>query len=156
MILSSATKAGSKFGLSSEQVLEIHWDGAREDTSIHAWVIRPSTFNPRERYPLAYLIHGGPQGAWEDAWSTRWNPAVFAEQGYVVICPNPTGSTGYGQDFTDAIRGQWGGLPYEDLVKGLDWIESNLNYVDMDRAVALGASYGKYPPFKETQVLPPI
>lgn len=90
------------------------------------------------------VVHGGPQGAWEDAWSTRWNPAVFAEQGYVVIAPNPTGSTGYGQDFTDAIRGQWGGLPYQDLVKGFEYIKGNLKYVDTDRAVALGASYGGY------------
>ena len=118
--------------------------GAAENTSIHAWVIKPSFFSADKKYPLAYLIHGGPQGAWEDGWSTRWNPAIFAEQGYVVITPNPTGSTGYGQDFTDAIQGQWGGLPYEDLVKGFDWIKKNLDYVDTDRAVALGASYGGY------------
>lgn len=91
---------------------------------------------------MAYLIHGGPQGAWTDGWSTRWNPAVFAEQGYVVVCPNPTGSTGYGQAFTDKIQNQWGGLPYQDLVKGFEYIEKYLPYVDIDRAVALGASYG--------------
>jgi len=142
--LSSQSKHGAMFGLSRKQIEEIHWDGAAKGTSIHAWVIKPSFFNSKEKYPLAYLIHGGPQGAWEDGWSTRWNPAVFAEQGYVVVTPNPTGSTGYGQDFVDAIQGQWGGLPYEDLVKGYAWIKENLGYVDTKRSVALGASYGGY------------
>jgi dipeptidyl aminopeptidase/acylaminoacyl peptidase len=107
-------------------------------------MMKPSFFKADHTCPLAYLIHGGPQGAWNDQWSTRWNPAVFAEQGYVVICPNPTGSTGYGQGFTDAIRNQWGGLPYEDLVKGFEYIESELDFVDTSRSVALGASYGGY------------
>ncbi|KAF2281175.1 dipeptidyl-peptidase-like protein V precursor [Westerdykella ornata] len=143
-VISSQTHFGSKLGLSYKQVSEVEWPGAAEDTSVHAWVVKPSDFKKDKKYPLAYIIHGGPQGAWEDSWSTRWNPAVFAEQGYVVITPNPTGSTGFGQEFTDAIQGQWGGLPYEDLVKGFDWIEKNLDYVDTDRAVALGASYGGY------------
>lgn len=142
--ISSNTRSGSMFGLARRQIDEIHWSGAAKDTSVHAWVIKPSNFSSDKTYPLAYLIHGGPQGAWTDGWSTRWNPAVFAEQGYVVICPNPTGSTGYGQDFVDAIKGQWGGLPYEDLVLGFDYIEKNLAYVDTKRAVALGASYGGY------------
>ncbi|KAF2132646.1 dipeptidyl-peptidase-like protein V precursor [Dothidotthia symphoricarpi CBS 119687] len=142
--VSSNTRHGSMFGLSRRQVGEIHWPGAAPDTSVHAWVMKPSNFSSDKTYPLAYVIHGGPQGAWEDSWSTRWNPAVFAEQGYVVICPNPTGSTSYGQDFTDAIQGQWGGLPYEDLVLGFDYIKKNLSYVDIDRSVALGASYGGY------------
>ena len=108
-------------------------------------MVKPSFFKPGKKYPLAYLIHGGPQGAWNDQWSTRWNPAVFAEQGYIVITPNPTGSTGYGQEFTDAIRENWGGAPYEDLVRGFEYIESELgHFVDTTRAVALGASYGGY------------
>ena len=142
--ISSSTRSGSMFGLSRSQIDEIHWKGADPNTSVHAWVVKPSNFSSEKTYPLAYLIHGGPQGAWEDSWSTRWNPAVFAEQGYVVICPNPTGSTSYGQAFTDAIQGQWGGLPYEDLVLGFDHIKQNLSYVDTQRAVALGASYGGY------------
>lgn len=84
------------------------------------------------------------QSSWTRSWSTRWNPAVFAEQGYVVICPNPTGSTGYGQALVDAITESWGGLPYEDLVNGFEYIKQHLPYVDTDRAVALGASYGGY------------
>lgn len=142
-IVSSSGREGAAFGLSRIQIDEIWWKGADEHL-VHAWVVKPSHFKPGERYPLAYLIHGGPQGAWNDQWSTRWNPAVFAEQGYVVITPNPTGSTGYGQAFTDGIRGEWGGRPYEDLVKGFEYIEQNLGYVDTQRAVALGASYGGF------------
>lgn len=141
--ISSNSRNGSSFNLSTEQVSEIWFKGSG-DYKVHAWVIKPSNFEPGKNYPLAYLIHGGPQGAWNDQWSTRWNPAVFAEQGYVVITPNPTGSTGYGQAFTDAIRASWGGLPYEDLVAGFEYIKSNISYVDTSRAVALGASYGGY------------
>jgi dipeptidyl aminopeptidase/acylaminoacyl peptidase len=143
VVLSSHSRHGSMFGLSPEQVSELWWRGAN-DLPVHGWMVRPSFFRVDHKYPLAYLIHGGPQGAWNDQWSTRWNPAVFAEQGYVVVCPNPTGSTGYGQRFTDAIRKQWGGLPYKDLVKGFEYIESSLSFVDTTRAVALGASYGGY------------
>ena len=141
-IISSNSQNGSFFRLSPNQVSDIWFQGAQEQ--IHAWVIRPSNFSLEKTYPLAYLIHGGPQGAWTDSWSTRWNPAVFAEQGYVVICPNPTGSTSYGQAFTDAITESWGGLPYEDLVKGFEYIKETMQYVDTSRAVALGASYGGY------------
>ncbi|KAL2415538.1 putative dipeptidyl-peptidase 5 [Exophiala dermatitidis] len=143
VVVSSLSRTGSMFGLSPEQVSSVWWKGANEHP-VHAWMMKPSFFRADHKYPLAYLIHGGPQGAWNDQWSTRWNPAVFAEQGYVVICPNPTGSTGYGQEFTDAIRNQWGGLPYEDLVKGFEFIESELDFVDSSRAVALGASYGGF------------
>ncbi|ERF72295.1 hypothetical protein EPUS_02182 [Endocarpon pusillum Z07020] len=143
--VSSFANNGANFGLSSAQVSELWWKGG-DDASymVHAWMMKPSFFRPEKKYPLAYLIHGGPQGAWDDQWSTRWNPAVFAEQGYVVVAPNPTGSTGYGQKFTDAIRESWGGLPYEDLVKGFEYIESEFDFVDTSRAVALGASYGGY------------
>jgi dipeptidyl aminopeptidase/acylaminoacyl peptidase len=130
--------------LSHSQVSEIHFPGAAKNSTIQAWVIKPSTFNPKQKYPLAYLIHGGPQGSWQDGWSTRWNPAIFAEQGYVVVAPNPTGSTGFGQELQDAIKEQWGGLPYQDLVNGFDYVEKNLDYVDINKAVALGASYGGY------------
>ena len=143
-VINSNSRNGSLFGLSQDQVSDIWFEGAREGQSVHAWVVKPSNFSPEKTYPLAYLIHGGPQGSWEDSWSTRWNPAVFAEQGYVVITPNPTGSTGYGQAFTDAIATEWGGLPYNDLVKGFEYIKANLSYIDTSRAVALGASYGGY------------
>lgn len=143
-VISSVSRKGSFFGLSPNQVSDIWFAGASEGQKVHAWVLKPADFDPEKTYPLAYLIHGGPQGSWGDSWSTRWNPMIFAEQGYVVITPNPTGSTGYGQDFTDAITNQWGGLPYEDLVKGFDYIKANVSYVDTSSAVALGASYGGY------------
>ncbi|KAF4637987.1 hypothetical protein G7Y89_g80 [Cudoniella acicularis] len=142
-IVSSNAKGGKTFGLSQNQVEEFWYKGAG-DYNVHAWVVKPSFFKKEEKYPLAYLIHGGPQGAWNEGWSTRWNPAIFAEQGYVVVTPNPTGSTGYGMDFQNGIRNQWGGRPYIDLVKGFEYIESNLKYADTTRAVALGASYGGF------------
>ncbi|KAI9845842.1 MAG: hypothetical protein M1837_004523 [Sclerophora amabilis] len=141
--ISSNSNFGKTFGLSPEQMSEIWFPGA-EGHQVHALVMKPTDFDERNKYPLAYLIHGGPQGSWQDNWSTRWSPAVFAEQGYIVVAPNITGSTGYGQDFVDRIQGQWGGYPYEDLVKGFEYIEANLPYVDTDRAVCLGASYGGY------------
>ena len=143
-VINTNSRNGTSFGLSQAQISEIWFEGATKGTKVHAWVLRPSDFNHEKAYPLAYLVHGGPQGSWEDSWSTRWNPAVFAEQGYVVVTPNPTGSTGYGQAFTDAIRNEWGGLPYQDLAKGFEYIKANLKYVDTSRSVALGASYGGY------------
>ena len=142
-LISSNSRNGSSFRLSKDQVSNIWFKGSG-DYDVHALVMKPSNFSSDNKYPLAYLIHGGPQGAWNDQWSTRWNPAIFAEQGYVVITPNPTGSTGYGQAFTDAITKSWGGLPYEDLVSGFEYIKENLSYIDTSRSVALGASYGGY------------
>jgi dipeptidyl aminopeptidase/acylaminoacyl peptidase len=142
-LVSSNTRNGSSLGLLPSQVSEIWFPGAG-DYHVHALVVKPSYFSKSKRYPLAYLIHGGPQGAWTDSWSTRWNPAIFAEQGYIVVTPNPTGSTGYGQKFVDGIQNEWGGRPYKDLVKGFEHIEAHMPYVDTSRAVALGASYGGY------------
>ncbi|KAI1813268.1 prolyl oligopeptidase [Poronia punctata] len=145
-LVSSISKEGKTFGLSkSHQFDEFWFQGAGEgDYESHALVMKPSHFDPAKKYPLAFLIHGGPQGAWGDSWSTRWNPAIFAEQGYVVVMPNPTGSTGYGQKYTDDIALDWGGRPYDDLVNCFEHIKTNLSYVDTDNAVALGASYGGY------------
>ncbi|KAK4136726.1 hypothetical protein BT67DRAFT_448039 [Trichocladium antarcticum] len=143
-ILSSATKHGRAMGLTRSAISTLSFRGAGGAYTCHALVMRPSHFDPARKYPLAFLIHGGPQGAWADAWSTRWNPAVLAEQGYVVVAPNPTGSTGYGMALEDGIRGEWGGRPYNDLVNCWEAIEEELDYVDTARAVALGASYGGY------------
>lgn len=142
-VISSISKGGKTFGLSQEQVSDIWFQGAG-DYQVHAWVIKPSNFDKSKKYPLAYLVHGGPQGAWLDSWSTRWNPAVFAEQGYVVITPNVTGSSGYGMALQNGITENWGGRPYEDLVNGFEYVEENLSFVDTERAVCLGASYGGY------------
>lgn len=144
-ILSSNSKQGKTFGLSRDSVSSITFKGgAGGDYDVHALVMRPSRFDPAKKYPLCLLIHGGPQGAWADAWSTRWNPAVFAEQGYVVVAPNPTGSTGYGMALQDGIRGQWGGRPYEDLERCFEYVVREMPFADAERAVALGASYGGY------------
>ncbi|KAL4901200.1 putative dipeptidyl-peptidase 5 [Aspergillus multicolor] len=129
-------------GNGPEDIGEIWFEG--NWTDIHAWVIYPEGFDENKTYPLAYLIHGGPQGAWYNSWSSRWNPKVFADQGYVVVAPNPTGSTGYGDELTDAIQNNWGGYPYEDLVKGWQYIRDNLPYVDTANGVAAGASYGGF------------
>ncbi|KAL4928138.1 dipeptidyl peptidase DppV [Aspergillus undulatus] len=129
-------------GLGPDDVGEFWYTG--NWTDIHAWVTYPKDFDETKSYPLAYLIHGGPQGAWYNSWSTRWNPKVFADQGYVVVAPNPTGSTGYGDELTDAIQNNWGSYPYDDLVKGFNHIRDNIPYIDTSRAVAAGASYGGF------------
>jgi len=121
---------------------EFGFVGARGD-SVFGWLIRPPGFDATKRYPLIYLIHGGPQGAWLDQWHHRWNYALFASRGYVVAAVNFHGSTGYGQDFTNSISRNWGGLPYEDLMAGLD-VVNRLPYVDSTRVGAAGASYGGY------------
>ncbi|RDA93106.1 hypothetical protein CP533_4129 [Ophiocordyceps camponoti-saundersi (nom. inval.)] len=141
--VSSISKCGRSLGLSRRQVDEFWYFGSAGYRN-QALVVKPSSFDNSKKYPLAFLIHGGPQGAWTDDWSTRWNPAVFAEQGYVVVCPNPTGSTGYGQQHVDNITCNWGGTPYEDLVKCFEFLEKEVSYIDTEHAVALGASYGGY------------
>jgi dipeptidyl aminopeptidase/acylaminoacyl peptidase len=112
-------------------------------TPVQAWIVRPPDFVEGRKYPLLYLVHGGPQSAWHDGWTFRWNAQVFASAGYVVVMPNPRGSTGFGQKFVDEISGDWGGRVYEDLMKGLDFAES-LPYVDKGRTGAAGASFGGY------------
>ncbi|GJN73134.1 hypothetical protein PLICBS_007210 [Purpureocillium lilacinum] len=141
--VSSSSKNGKSFGLHKSQCDEIWYPGSAGYDN-HALITKPSNFDPSKKYPLAFLIHGGPQSAWVDDWSTRWNPAIFAEQGYVAVSPNPTGSTGYGQKHTDAITRNWGGNPYDDLVKCFEYLEKEVSYIDTSRAVALGASYGGY------------
>jgi dipeptidyl aminopeptidase/acylaminoacyl peptidase len=111
--------------------------------TMQMWILKPPGFDPKKKWPVAYLVHGGPQGAWNDAWSYRWNPSLWAAQGYVVVLPNPRGSTGFGQKFVDEITGDWGGKCYRDLVAGLDFVEK-LPYVDTDRIGSAGASFGGY------------
>ena len=110
---------------------------------LHAWLVTPPGFDPSKKYPAVVLIHGGPQSAWNDAWSYRWNPQVFAAHGYVVYAPNPRGSVGFGQEFVDQISRDWGGRVYDDLMKQTDDLES-LPYVDRASIGAAGASYGGY------------
>jgi dipeptidyl aminopeptidase/acylaminoacyl peptidase len=110
---------------------------------VQAWIVKPNSFKEGQKYPLLYLVHGGPQSAWNDGWTYRWNAQVFASAGYVVFMPNPRGSTGFGQTFTDQISNDWGGKPFDDLMRGVDAAEK-LPYVDATRKVAAGASYGGY------------
>ena len=117
--------------------------GAKGD-KVQGFLVKPPNFDPTKKYPVKFLIHGGPQGAWGDDWSYRWNPELFAANGYVVIMINFHGSTGYGQKFIDAINGDWGGAPFEDLMKGLDYAEKTYPFIDKDRECALGASYGGF------------
>jgi dipeptidyl aminopeptidase/acylaminoacyl peptidase len=114
-------------------------DGKR----MQMWILKPPGFQADKKWPLAYLVHGGPQAAWEDGWSYRWNPQLWAAQGYVVALPNPRGSTGFGQEFVDEISGDWGGKCFDDLMRGVDYLE-RLPYIDKDRMAAAGASFGGY------------
>jgi dipeptidyl aminopeptidase/acylaminoacyl peptidase len=112
-------------------------------TPMQMWIIKPPGFDASKKWPLAFLVHGGPQGAWDDAWSNRWNAELWAAQGYVIALPNPRGSTGFGQSYVDAISGDWGGKCFEDLMAGLAYLEQ-LPYIDTARMAAAGASFGGY------------
>lgn len=110
---------------------------------VNAYFFLPINFDKSRKYPLVHLIHGGPQGAWNNAWSTRWNPQVWTNRGYAVLLVNPRGSTGYPQEYVDAVRGDWGGEPFKDLIAALNRT-LELPYIDDHRVCAAGASYGGY------------
>lgn len=116
------------------------WNG--ED--VYGYLIKPANFDPAKKYPVAYLIHGGPQGSFSDNWHYRWNAQTYAGAGYAVVMVDFHGSTGYGQAFTDSISGDWGGKPFEDLQKGWAAALAKYPFLDGDRACALGGSYGGY------------
>ncbi len=121
---------------------EFYVDGA-ERAKVHSFLLKPAGFDPKKKHPVLFLIHGGPQGAWGHAWSYRWNPQVFANAGFVVVMPNPRGSTGYGQSFIDGITDDWGGKVYDDLMAVVDKIEGE-SWADKERFAAAGGSYGGY------------
>jgi dipeptidyl aminopeptidase/acylaminoacyl peptidase len=112
-------------------------------TPIQYWLIKPPAFDPAKKYPVVFLIHGGPQGAWDDAWSYRWNPSLWAAQGWVIAAPNPRGSTGFGQKFVDEITQDWAGRVMLDLDAVFNAV-SKLPYVDAAKQGVAGASYGGY------------
>jgi dipeptidyl aminopeptidase/acylaminoacyl peptidase len=122
---------------------EFWFEGADGD-QVHGWLLKPVGFKEGSKYPVAYLIHGGPQGSYTDHFHYRWNPQAYAGAGYVTVAVNFHGSTGYGQAFTDSIRRDWGGKPYRDLMLGLDHVIASYDYVDGERVCALGASFGGY------------
>jgi dipeptidyl aminopeptidase/acylaminoacyl peptidase len=124
--------------------MESFWFSAKDGTKVEGFLIPPPGFDPAKKYPVKFLIHGGPEGDWGDMWSYRWNAELFAANGYVVIMINPRGSTGYGQAFVDGVNGDWGGKPFTDLMTGLDYAEEHYPFIDKNRECALGASYGGY------------
>jgi dipeptidyl aminopeptidase/acylaminoacyl peptidase len=110
---------------------------------VQYWLIKPPNFDPSQRYPIVFLIHGGPQGVWGDAWSTRWNPSLWAAQGWVVAAPNPSGSTTFGQEMVDRITGDWAGRVMTEIGGVVDAV-AKLPYADETRMGIAGASYGGY------------
>jgi dipeptidyl aminopeptidase/acylaminoacyl peptidase len=133
------------FLLSGTQLtpLEEMWVDGADKTKVHSFIVKPPNFSPTTKYPAVILIHGGPEGEWGESWTYRWNAQVFASAGFVVVEPNPRGSTGYGQKFIDEINGDWGGKAYDDIMAVADTVAS-LPYVDANRMVAAGGSYGGY------------
>jgi dipeptidyl aminopeptidase/acylaminoacyl peptidase len=134
------TQAFQRFGI--QQAEETEWKGALNH-QIHGFIVKPVNFDPSKKYPLIVLIHGGPQGAFNDNWGYRWNPQMFANAGYVVFMPNPRGSTGYGQKFVNDISGDWGGKAAIDIQSGVAEVIKR-PYVDKTRIGGAGASYGGY------------
>jgi dipeptidyl aminopeptidase/acylaminoacyl peptidase len=114
-----------------------------ESAKVESFVVKPPDFDSTKKYRVLFALHGGPEGSWGETWTYRWNAQVFAAAGYVVVMPNPRGSTGYGQNFTDAVNTDWGGRPYDDVMATVDYVD-NLPYIDKDRMVAAGGSYGGY------------
>jgi dipeptidyl aminopeptidase/acylaminoacyl peptidase len=136
----------TEHNLAVEQEVDIRhgvrfWVQDEDDRKIHAFIIKPHGFDLQKKYPVIINVHGGPQGQWTDAFRGDWQ--VYGGAGYVVIFVNPTGSSGYGQEFTDAISGDWGGQVYDDLMRVVDQLDRYI-YVDMDRIGAMGWSYGGY------------
>jgi dipeptidyl aminopeptidase/acylaminoacyl peptidase len=123
-----------------EQFSFAGWNGE----TVYGWVVKPAGFEPGKRYPIAFLIHGGPQGSFGNDFHYRWNPQTYAGAGFAAVTVDFHGSVGYGQAFTDSIRDDWGGKPFEDLQKGLAAAVERYGWFDGDRACALGASYGGY------------
>jgi dipeptidyl aminopeptidase/acylaminoacyl peptidase len=122
---------------------QFSFNGWNNET-VHGYIVKPVDFDASKKYPVAFLIHGGPQGSFGNHFHYRWNPQAYAGAGYAAVMVDFHGSTGYGQAFTDSIRGDWGGKPLEDLQKGLAASLEKYKWMDGDRVCALGASYGGY------------
>ncbi|MCY3963524.1 MAG: S9 family peptidase [Acidobacteria bacterium] len=137
--INAEQRAAARVG-SYEQFTFAGWN----NETVHGYVVRPVDFDPDRRYPVAFLIHGGPQGSFGNSFHYRWNPQAYAGAGYAAVMIDFHGSVGYGQNFTDSIRGDWGGKPLEDLKKGLAAALDRYPFLDGDRVCALGASYGGY------------
>ena len=123
--------------------MSFNFIGGYNDT-VYGWIMKPINFEENKKYPVALLIHGGPESSWTSSWSYSWNPSMYAQQGYVVVMINPHGSTGVTSEFQNAVRNDWGGVPYQDIITGINYVFDNYNYVDRDRVCAAGGSYGGY------------
>ena len=123
---------------------ETFWSDGADGAKVQSILIKPPFFDPSQKYPMIFLIHGGPQGHWEEDFHYRWNLQMFAAKGYVIVATNPRGSTGYGQKFTDEISGDWGGKPYTDLMNAYDYAIDKYKFIDPKNTFAAGASYGGY------------
>jgi dipeptidyl aminopeptidase/acylaminoacyl peptidase len=126
------------------QPVETFWHAGADGARVQSFMVKPPDFDPSRRYPVIFLVHGGPQSAWSDFFHYRWNYNLFAAPGYVVIAPNPRGSTGFGQQFTDEISRDWGGRVHTDLMMALDHALAEYPFLDGSRVAAAGASYGGY------------
>jgi len=124
--------------------LEGFWYRGADGDPVHGFILKPPHFNPGRRYPAVLIVHGGPQSAFFDHFHYRWNPQLFAAQGWVVIELNPRGSVGYGQGFADQISGDWGGRCYEDIMKGLDHCTASYRFINPKKIAAAGASFGGF------------
>ncbi|RYY22868.1 MAG: S9 family peptidase [Sphingomonadales bacterium] len=139
----TSVNAAKMAGIDLPTVTRFSFTGANNDT-VWGYAVKPASLKDGEKAPVAFVVHGGPQGSSNNSWSYRWNPAVFAGAGYAVVSVDFHGSTGYGQKFTDAIQNNWGGWPLEDLQKGLAAAEQKFTWLDGNNACALGASYGGF------------
>jgi dipeptidyl aminopeptidase/acylaminoacyl peptidase len=123
---------------------EEFWFTGAAKTQVHGFLLKPPGFDPEKKYPLIYVIHGGPQNMFGNRFHYRWNAQMFAAPGYIVVMVNPRGSSGYGQQFTDEISRDWGGKVYKDLMAGLDYVLDTYDFIDSDRLAAMGGSFGGY------------
>lgn len=123
---------------------ETFWYAGAGGTQVEGFLLRPPHFDASKKYPLLLILHGGPQQMWSDAWSYRWNPEVMAAPGYVALTINFRGSPGYGQRFEEEVSRDWGGKPYEDIMKGVDAALAKYPFIDGARMAAAGGSYGGY------------
>ena len=112
--------------------------------TVYGWIFKPINFKSEEKYKTVLLIHGGPESSWTSDWSYRWNPEAFANQGFAVVLINIHGSTGVSQKFMDAVRNDWGGVPFEDLITGMKYVINEYSFVDPNNLFAAGGSYGGY------------
>ncbi|WPA98808.1 uncharacterized protein RHO25_003421 [Cercospora beticola] len=130
-------------GLGPHDIDSYWYEGTLGDQQ-QAFMVFPTNFDPKKVYSMAFIVHGGPQSFAGSLWSTRWNFKTWADQGYIVVLPNPTGSTSYGQALTDRIQGEWGGLTYDDLVNAHKYACDNFQYINCSNSIGAGASFGGY------------